>query len=144
MEKRIKTIKNTPQKYSLLQRKLDKFILSLNDCDGMCNLCRPSLKKRCFRYKGIEEEHPSYSGSSKPTPPAPVWWGRTPIISIILSERAMKRGGEMAIRRGGDEANWRTIALSHLRIRALSDSVYSRWQPIKRNGDEASFALNIR
>lgn len=63
--------KQSTKKYTALQRNLDKIILSLSDCDGMCNLCKPSLKTRCFRFKGIDEEDPSYNGLSDSTPKVP-------------------------------------------------------------------------
>ena len=59
------------KRYTSIQRKWDALILSLEDCDGMCNLCKPSLKTRCFRYKGIGEKNPSYPGLSQPTPKTP-------------------------------------------------------------------------
>ena len=62
---------SSTKKYSSIQRKLDNIILSLSDCDGMCNLCKPSLKTRCFRFKGIDEEDPSYKGLSNSTPIEP-------------------------------------------------------------------------
>ncbi|MDD4672087.1 MAG: hypothetical protein PHI03_04065 [Bacteroidales bacterium] len=66
-----KTKESRPKKYSSLQRSWDRLILSLYDCDGMCNLCNPTLKSRCFRFKGIDEENPPYPGLPKTSPQAP-------------------------------------------------------------------------
>ena len=57
MQHHLKYIKHlfTNNPIPSLKYKLDKLYLELSDCDGMCEHCKPVLKSKCFRVKGISE-----------------------------------------------------------------------------------------